>query len=125
VLLYVARVSAKLNLFFGVPKINVEFLPGALSHLPSHFRQGRHSWFFPVSVMALSCAVACWLVRLSSAETAGAAVGSALLAAMTALALLEHWLMVLPLPDEKLWRWMIPEPKPDDKILRRRDSHGF
>jgi hypothetical protein len=35
-------------------------------------------------------------------------VGFALLTAMTALALLEHWLMVLPLPDEKLWRWMLP-----------------
>ena len=125
VLLYVARVSAKLNLFLGVPKINVEFLPGPLSHLPSHFRQSRHSWIFPVSVTALSFAVACWLERLYSAETAGAAVGFALLAAMTALALLEHWLMVLPLPDEKLWRWMIPAPKRDDKTLRRGDSHGF
>jgi putative photosynthetic complex assembly protein 2 len=26
---------------------------------------------------------------------------------------LEHWLMVLPLPDEKLWRWMLPAPKPE------------
>ena len=25
------------------------------------------------------------------------------------LALLEHWFMVLPLPDQKLWRWMLPE----------------
>jgi putative photosynthetic complex assembly protein 2 len=25
--LYFARISAKLNLFFGVPKINTEFLP--------------------------------------------------------------------------------------------------
>jgi hypothetical protein len=40
-------------------------------------------------------------------------VGFALLAAITALALLEHWLMVLPLPDEKLWRWMLPAPKPE------------
>jgi putative photosynthetic complex assembly protein 2 len=30
--------------------------------------------------------------------------------ALTALALLEHWLMVLPLPDERLWRWMLPGP---------------
>jgi len=25
------------------------------------------------------------------------------------LALLEHWFMVLALPDQKLWRWMLPE----------------
>jgi len=24
------------------------------------------------------------------------------------LATLEHWLMVIPLPDAKLWRWMLP-----------------
>ena len=29
--------------------------------------------------------------------------------ALAALALLEHWFMVLPLPDEKLWRWMLPD----------------
>jgi len=34
------------------------------------------------------------------------------LAALTALALLEHWFMVLPLPDAKLWRWMLPDRPP-------------
>jgi hypothetical protein len=24
---------------------------------------------------------------------------------------LEHWLMVVPLPDAKLWRWMLPAQK--------------
>ena len=35
-------------------------------------------------------------------------VGFALLLALSALATLEHWLMVIPLPDAKLWRWMLP-----------------
>ena len=30
------------------------------------------------------------------------------IATLTVLALIEHWFMVLPLPDAKLWRWMIP-----------------
>jgi putative photosynthetic complex assembly protein 2 len=34
-----------------------------------------------------------------------------LLTTLSALALLEHWLMVLPLPDAKLWRWMLPGSK--------------
>ena len=29
---------------------------------------------------------------------------------MAALATIEHWLMVVPLPDAKLWRWMLPTP---------------
>jgi putative photosynthetic complex assembly protein 2 len=33
--LFFARVSAKLNLFFGVPRIHTEFLPRTLSHLPA------------------------------------------------------------------------------------------
>lgn len=100
--LFFARISAKLNLFLGVPKINIEFLPSPLAHLPSHFRIAPMNWLFPVSVTALAFATACWLERLYAATGAGATVTFSLLAALTALALLEHWLMVLPLPDEKL-----------------------
>jgi putative photosynthetic complex assembly protein 2 len=107
--LFAARVSAKLNLFLGVRKINVEFLPEHLNHLPSHFRIARMNWLFPISITALSFAVACFLERIWAVETQADIVGFALLCALTALALLEHWFMVLPLPDEKLWRWMLAE----------------
>jgi putative photosynthetic complex assembly protein 2 len=113
--LFFARVTAKLNLFFGVPKINTEFLPDPLRHLPSHFRVSKMNAFFPFSVTLLTFALACWFERLYAVDDPAALVGFALLAAMTALALLEHWFMVLPLPDEKLWRWMIPAPKPSKR----------
>ncbi len=105
--LFVARVSAKLNLFLGVPHINTEFIPKPLAHLPSYFRNRKLNWLFPFSVSALTFAVACWLERL----VATGDIRFSLLAAITALATLEHWLMVLPLPDAKLWRWMLPAPK--------------
>lgn len=124
-ILYFARISAKLNLYFGVPRINTEFLPRALSHLPSHFRISRLNWVFPISVSALTFATACWLERLAAASTPGETVGFALLSAITSLALLEHWLMVLPLPDAKLWRWMLPAPKQPDRTARPEGSHGF
>lgn len=123
--LFFARVSAKLNLFLGVPKINIEFLPDPLAHLPSHFRHAALNALFPVSVTALSLAVACWLERLFAAATPADVVGFALLSALTGLALLEHWLMVLPLPDAKLWRWMIPAPKTNTKRLIREDPNGL
>lgn len=110
--LFFARISAKLNLFLGVPRIHVDFLPDALSHLSSHFRTAGMNWLFPISVTALTFAAACWLERLYAAETTGAVTGFALLTALTALAALEHWVMVLPIPDERLWRWMLPEAKP-------------
>lgn len=125
-ILYFARISAKLNLYFGVPRINTEFLPEALGHLASHFRIQRLNWVFPISVSALTFAVACWLERLYAAQSAIDVVGFALLSAIAGLALLEHWLMVLPLPDAKLWRWMLPAPKPtQDKNTRPEGSHGF
>ena len=124
-MLFFARVSAKLNLFLGVPRINVQFLPRPLAHLPSHFRIAKMNWFFPISITALTFAAYCWLERLLSAPTAGAGIGFALLTTLTLLALLEHWFMVLPLPDDRLWRWMIPAPKPNPKMMLREDANGL
>ncbi len=112
--LFLARISAKLNLFFGVPRIHTEFIPRPLRHLPSHFRMAPLTFMFPVSVTGLSFATAIWADRAGIAQ-GGAAAGYALLAALTALALLEHWFMVLPLPDQKLWRWMLPAPATQTK----------
>jgi len=109
--LFFARISAKLNLFFGVPKINTEFITRPLEHLPSHFRHASMNALFPISITALTFAGSCWLERVVSADIPGREVGFALLAALTLLALLEHWFMVLPLPDQKLWRWMMPDLK--------------
>ncbi|MEM9551472.1 MAG: putative photosynthetic complex assembly protein PuhE [Pseudomonadota bacterium] len=129
-ILFFARISAKLNLFLGVPKINTEFLPSVLEHLPSHFRIRRLNWLFPISITALTFAVACWLERLWVAPSAGDVVGFSLLGAITTLALLEHWLMVLPVPDERLWRWMLPveNGRPNNTSLiktTREDAHGL
>lgn len=107
--LFFARASAKLNLFFGVPRIHTEFLPRPLAHLASHFRHAGMNWLFPISVTLLTFAAACWLERAVTAPTDAARAGHVLIAALTLLALLEHWFMVLPLPDQKLWRWMLPE----------------
>ncbi len=128
-ILFFARISAKLNLFFGVPRIHTEFLPRPLAHLASHFRRAPMNAVFPVSITALSFASACWLERIWSAPSIGAEVGFTLLAALTLLALLEHWFMVLPLPDQKLWRWMMPAPKHSlshpAKVHPIEESHGL
>ena len=107
-ILFAARISAKLNLFFGVPRINTEFVPKPLHHLKSYFRQGNVTVAFVIGVTFLSLATACFAERLISAETAPMEAGFTLLFALAALATLEHWLMVIPLPDAKLWRWMLP-----------------
>ena len=124
--LYVARISAKLNLFLGVPKINTEFLPPALAHLPGHFRRRAPGLWFAFSVAALSALTAYWILSAMQAGTDFARVGYALLAAMNALAVLEHGFMVLRLPDERLWRWMIPaSPKKHLRKTTTEDAHGL
>jgi putative photosynthetic complex assembly protein 2 len=108
--LFFARVSAKLNLFFGVPRIHTEFLPGTLSHLASYFRLAPMNAVFPLSVTGLAFASACFIERAVAAGAGAERTGFVLLATLTLLALLEHWFMVLPVPDQKLWRWAIPKP---------------
>jgi len=121
-ILFFARISAKLNLFFGVPQINFEFLPVPLQHLRSHLRQGPITAFFPVSITFLTFATACFAQLLMTADGMVAATGFALLTSLSALALLEHWFMVIPLPDAKLWRWMLPDRK---RLTAKEDTHGF
>ena len=109
--LFFARVSAKLNLFLGVPRINVEFLPRPLAHLSSHFRYAKMNGFFPVAVTCLTLAAGCWIELAISAATDARQIGFVLQSVSTLLALLEHWFMILRLPDQKLWRWMMPAQK--------------
>ena len=116
-ILFVARITAKLNLFLGVPRINEVFLPDRLAHLASYFRRGPITWAFPVAVTLLSALLAVSAERLWSAGDPATVVGYALLTTLAALALLEHWLMVIPLPDAKLWAWMLPARQGDDRGL--------
>jgi putative photosynthetic complex assembly protein 2 len=107
--LLVARLSTKLNLFLGVPNFSADFFPDHLRHLTSYMRKRPASALFPVSIAAGSA--------LAGAEAALAfrpdatpfqLVSLALVFVLTALALLEHAFMVLPLHDSALWRWAMP-----------------
>lgn len=111
-ILFAARILAKLNLFLGVPRINTAFLPQRLLHLQGYFRRGPATPLYAVTVAALGV-LAAWLATgIAAAPTLPEAVAAALLAALAGLALAEHALMVLPLPDDRLWRWMLPEAAP-------------
>ena len=108
--LYFARLCAKLNLFFGVPKTNVEFLPTRVGYLASHFKISGTSWFFPLSLILLSGLGAYWFSGFRvAAETNANALGYCFLMTLTSLAILEHFFMILSFPDAALWRWMIPK----------------
>ncbi len=122
-ILFFARIFAKLNVHFGVPNINDEFLPTPVRHLTSHFRKAPMNAFFPVSVTLLTVASVCFAERALAAPP-GVDVGYALLAAITALAVFEHWMMVLPVQDAALWRWLMPSPsRQEDEITTAGTAH--
>jgi putative photosynthetic complex assembly protein 2 len=105
--------SAKLNVFLGVRNLNEEFIPEHLAFLKSFLTKRPMNLLFPVSVTA-STAIATLLARNAIAAGADAfqAISLTFLATMMALAILEHWFLVIPLPAGKLWQWGLASRRP-------------
>lgn len=104
--LWVMRISAKLNVFLGVRNLSIELLPAHLAYLASFFRRRAMNVLFPISVTAATVTVTFLIARaLQSAPGSTAATGLLLVAALLALAIVEHWLLVLPIQATALWRW--------------------
>lgn len=110
--LWVMRISAKLNVFLGVRNLSIEFLPPHLAYLASFFRKRAMNLLFPLSVTA-STVVAAWMVLEALAAPPGGAyaTGQMLVVTLLVLAILEHWLMVLPFNPTALWRWAMRDRK--------------
>lgn len=106
--LWVMRTSAKLNLFLGVRNLSEAFLPAHLKYLESFFRRRPMNLLLPVSITAASAVLAVMVAHAVADGTAlAAAVGTTLVASMLALAIVEHWMLVLPLDTTALWRWAL------------------
>lgn len=104
--LWVMRLSAKLNVFLGVPNLTEEFLPENLAFLKSYFAKRPMNLLFPVSVTLSTLATAVLVQAAFSADASGFEIaGFTLVASLLALAVLEHWLLVLPIPAVALWSW--------------------
>jgi putative photosynthetic complex assembly protein 2 len=97
--------SAKLNVFFGVRNLNEEFLPEHLQFLRSFLTKKPMNAFFPLSV-TVSTVIAALVLRRAFAAGASEfeAIGYTFLGFLMLLAILEHWLLVLPMPN-KIWNW--------------------
>lgn len=107
--LVVMNLSARLNLFLGVRNLQLEFLPAHLGYLAGYLRQRAMNGLFPLSVSLGTAAAVLLGAAALGAGTAPERTGLALVATLTALAVLEHWFLMLPLPAAALWRWSLPE----------------
>jgi putative photosynthetic complex assembly protein 2 len=118
-ILWVMRQSAKLNIFLGVRNTGEAFLPEHLRYIGSYFRTRPMNLLFPFAVTAatLFCA---WLFHRAAVPGATDfdVTAAGLLGTLAALAVIEHWFLMMPLPIEALWRWAMdrraaarPEPR--------------
>ncbi len=107
-LLFVLRLSAKFNLYLGVPNLSDEVFPAHLAYLKSYFRKRAMNPLLPVSVIGGSVfAVCAWLVAQSAPASSGLAATTTLLAGLAALGVVEHLFLVLPIRDAELFRWAL------------------
>lgn len=104
-ILWIMRLSAKLNVFLGVPNLTEEFLPDHLAYMKSFFRKRPMNALFPLAVTAATLMLGLIAQNALTAATPFAAAGLSLIAALLALAILEHWFLVLPISIVPLWRW--------------------
>jgi len=111
VLLWSMHISAKLNVFLGVRNLNKEFIPQHMAYLTKYFRRRSMNLLFPFSV---TIATIITVLLAQSAMAPGvdpfAATGYTLLATLMALAVIEHWFMIVPINADALWRWSIQSP---------------
>ncbi|MCY4015561.1 MAG: putative photosynthetic complex assembly protein PuhE [Gammaproteobacteria bacterium] len=106
--LWAMQLSAKLNVFLGVRNLSEEFLPAHMQHLRVFLKKKPMNLLFPFSIV-IGTALAVWLAQSALAAEPGgfAATGWALLAFLVALAVLEHWMLILPLSASAPWQWWL------------------
>lgn len=104
-LLWIMRLSAKLNLFLGVPQLHDELLPAPIAHLRSHFRGGPTTLRLVLCILVPLCGATLLVWLAIAATSAAVATAYALLATLLLLAALEHVFMLVPIPLMKMWDW--------------------
>lgn len=115
--LWIMRLSAKLNLFLGVPVLNDEAMPREIGHLRSYFLRGPVNAFFPIAVgLAVLILIALVAAAADQDVSPAAEVGYVLVAALLCLAIIEHLFMLVPLPIDRLWAWSTGAGKTVDAV---------
>ncbi len=104
VLLFVMRLSAKFNIFAGVPHLSTEMMPDHMRYLASYFRIRPPRIFFAFSLSGI-CILAAWLGNAALSSVDGLATCYALAFALVLLAFIEHGFLVVPWQDSAMFRW--------------------
>lgn len=107
-LLFAMRLSAKFNIFLGVPNLTEEFFPTHLGHLKSYLPKRAMNPLMPLSLISSAVlAFLLWGFLVAVGPSSGARTAFAIVFTMTCLGIIEHLFMITPLPDAALWRWAV------------------
>lgn len=103
--LWLMRWSAKLNIFLGARNVHMEFLPRHLQYLSTYMTKRSMNVLFPVSMLLAGWVLSVLVSRaLTPTASSYEVTSSVLLATLLGLAMLEHVLLMLKIPDAVLWR---------------------
>jgi putative photosynthetic complex assembly protein 2 len=106
--LWLMRMSAKLNVLLGVRNLSEEFIPEHLMFIRSFLRQRPMNLLFPFSVTFGTIATFLVAQRAGAPHvTAAEATGAVFIAVLLFLAVIEHWFLVLPISVAALWNWSL------------------
>jgi putative photosynthetic complex assembly protein 2 len=119
-LLWWMHQSAKLNAFLGVPNLGEDMLPDHLAYLGSFMRRRSMNPLFPFSVTASTIATTLLFERALRAEaTAFEITSNLMLAVLMALAVAEHWFLVVPIDANAMWRSFRRQPAANERGAAR------
>lgn len=100
VMLWLMHLSARINVFLGVRNVSADFVPDHMEVLKGFLRQRNMNPLFPFSCTLLTGLLIYLVTFPQTFEITMAAT-------LVAIGLLEHILLMLPLPTEKLWTWAL------------------
>ena len=109
VLLFVMRLSAKFNVFAGVPHLSTEMMPDHMRYLASYFRMRPAARGVRAVDGGHRRAGRRYSRRRRWRHDGGAATGYALAFALVLLAIAEHAFLVVPWQDTRLFTWIAPK----------------
>ncbi len=107
--LWLLHISARLNVFLGVRNFRIEFLPEQMHHMGSLLGKRRVNKLFPLSVIVASVAALLLFYQGIQLETNPAhTAGFLIVGTMVILGIIEHWMLVLPIPIAFLGMGLLP-----------------
>jgi putative photosynthetic complex assembly protein 2 len=116
VMLWLMHLSARLNVFLGVRNISAEFVPPHMDILKSFLRQRNMNPLFPLSCAALMVLICYLALQPHSFEVTMATT-------LAAIGLLEHVLLMLPLPIERMWHWSLSKQSKTTRVDQSSHKH--